>query len=107
MNQQDHDRLGNRYREQLARMLNDFRNWRAAHPHTEVLFHFRLPEGVAVVSDLKQAIRNGFLVANLDGLVMLGELGWLDESPNMPTLLMVKGVIEHADYANDSTPGKE
>jgi hypothetical protein len=87
-------------------MLNDYRNWRAGHPQTEVFFHFKIPEGVAVVSDLKQAIRNGFLVANPAGMVMLEELGWLDESPNMPTLLMVQGVIEHA-YANDSTPGKE
>lgn len=83
------------YSDQLDKMSGDVVDWRVNHRDSNPMIQYNFQKGVAVIVALQDAIDNNFVSVNDDALQMFKEIGWLDDGPAMPTVLMVRVVLEH------------
>lgn len=82
------------YKQELEKMHADLTAWRKAHPTTPILIEFKIPKGVFVIAAIQDAIDHGSVVMDDEARKMMTELGWLDDKPSMPTVGMVRAVLE-------------
>lgn len=97
---------GRNYGRKCEAMLTDYQQWLATHPDLPVLISFKIPDKVFVAGALVDALKEGFIVVDDNGKRMLQELGWLDDTPDMPSLAMVRAVINHAHGSTSHTDEK-
>jgi hypothetical protein len=90
-----HHIKGRAYGRKCESMAEQYRAWVTAHPDVPVLVSFKIPEKVFVAIDLVGAIAQGFMVVDENGKRMLSEMGWLADTKDMPSLAMVRAVINH------------
>lgn len=83
------------YSNQLDAMSDAVVDWRVNHQDSNPMIQYNFQKGVGVIAALQDAIDNNFVSVNDDALQMFKELGWLDDGPAMPTVLMVRVVLEH------------
>jgi len=80
----------------LGRMLARAREWRTANPSRTAKVQFNLPERVAVIGTISEAIKRGVVSVDEAGLELVKSLGpW--GVPEEPTVLMVRCVLEEPD----------
>lgn len=91
----DQAQLGKNYEDQLDRMEADVRAWRRTHFDLMISIQYNYQKEVGVIGTLKQGIDNKFLTVNDHAMQMFNELGWLEDGPKMPTIIMVRVVLEH------------
>lgn len=84
---------GVRYGEQLEKMADNARAWRAANPEREVKVQFNYPPGVVVIQSISEAVKKSTVSANEAGLELLKAL-WPWDDRSEPTVLMVRVVLE-------------
>jgi len=81
------------YEAQLKTMLDNAERWRKANPEKNALISFNYPPGVAVIGTIEDAIEVGAVTTNEAGLELVKAL-WSWDAPDMPTVLMVRAVLE-------------
>lgn len=91
----NHDRR-KAYADQLDKMKDAVIAWRKEHSDPELSIQYNFQKGTCVIAALQDAIDHKFISVNDDALKMFKELGWLDDVKAMPTVLMVRAVLEHA-----------
>lgn len=83
------------YTGQLEKMASDVAEWRVNHRDSRPEIQYNFQANTGVVAALQDAIDHHFISVNEDALIMFKELGWLDNKPTMPTVMMVRVVLEH------------
>lgn len=83
------------YEDILDVMAVKVKEWKDQHMDLDVQIQYNFPEKVAVIAALQDAINAEFITANDNAIQMFKELGWLDDTPSMPTIMMVRIVLEH------------
>lgn len=91
---QDPERA-NDYSSQLEMMAEMVIAWRKNNPDLSPSIQYNFQERTGIIAALQDAIDQHFISVNEDAMTMFKELGWLEDVPNMPTVLMVKVVLEH------------
>lgn len=83
-----------RYEAQLDKMLADVKAWlKTGDWNPSIQYNFT--SQACVIACLDDALDKHFISVNDDALIMFQSLGWLDDKPSMPTVLMVKVVMEN------------
>jgi hypothetical protein len=90
------DPEGRRYTDQLDTMLDEVRAWKAKHHDLDLSIQYNYQKEVGVIGTLRDGIKNRFLTVNDHAMTMFQELGWLEDRPTMPTIIMVRCVMDHA-----------
>jgi len=83
------------YSEQLEAMASDVRKWRQNNPDKDLSIQYNFTKGTGVIAALEDAINRSFISVNENAMQMFKDVGWLDDKPSMPTVLMVRAVMEH------------
>lgn len=83
------------YSDQLDQMSHAVIDWRVNHRDSNPMIQYNFQKEVGVIAALQDAIDHKFVSVNDDALQMFKELGWLDDVKSMPTVLMVRVVLEH------------
>lgn len=94
MNESTEIEIPEQYLKQLDTMLANGQKWTKLHPDKIAYIQFKTPPGVGVIVSVSQAVKQGFIVANNDGVELLQAM-WPWDDVNEPTLIMVKIVIDH------------
>lgn len=82
--------------EQLDRMCEDVKKWMADHPDSEPMIQYNYQKEVGLIAAFKDAVERKFVMLNEDATAMVTELGWMTECKTMPTVNMVRGVLDYA-----------
>jgi hypothetical protein len=69
--------------------------WRKEHPDLELSIQYNFQDEACVIAALDDAIDDNFISVNDHALKMFKDLGWLEDKPEMPTVNMVRSVMEH------------
>lgn len=93
MNQDE--KIGEKYVDQFDDMQSKVKEWKAAHPDLDISIQYNYQNKVAVIGTLKDGINSKFITVNDNAMTMFKELGWLDDGPTMPTIIMVRVVLEN------------
>jgi len=82
------------YEAQLDKMLSDVRGWlKTGDWSPSVQYNFT--NKTCIIGSLDDALKEHFISVNDDAMIMFQTLGWLDDNPSMPTVLMVKVVMDN------------
>lgn len=84
----------NAYYKQLDKMRDQVKAWLATSKKQPAI-QYNFTEETAVIAALDDAIKNHFISVNDDALSMFKELGWLADVKRMPTVFMVRMVMEN------------
>lgn len=82
------------YEQQLDKMLDGVRSWLDTNQGRTLSIQYNFNSETCVIASLDEALDKHFISVNDDASVMFKELGWLDDKPSMPTVLMVKMVMD-------------
>lgn len=69
--------------------------WKLSNPNANLILQWNIPPGIGVISTMHDALTHKFVSANADGLRMLNELGWSEDTQHCPTVIQVRAVIDH------------
>lgn len=81
------------YIAQLDTMLARRKAWTQANPDKVAQVQFNFPKQVCIVAPIDDAIQHKFVTTNEAGLDLIKAL-WPWEDMNIPTVLMVRAVLE-------------
>jgi hypothetical protein len=82
------------YEAQLDKMLEDVRVWlKTGNWSPSIQYNFTRDN--CVIASLDEALDRHVISVNDDALIMFEALGWLEDKPSMPTVLMVKVVMDN------------
>lgn len=84
-----------RFLNKLDSMEAQIREWRAIRPDTKPMIQYNYQKEVGLIATMADAVEKKFVTVNDDAKDMLDELGWLRPGQEMPTVNMVRVVIEH------------
>lgn len=84
-----------KYEDVLDVMAVKVKEWKDQHMDLDISIQYNFPEYVAVVGTLPDGIDSKFIMVNDHAMQMFRELGWMNDTPEMPTIIMVKTVLEH------------
>lgn len=84
------------YASRCDRMVQEVRQWRRGNPTLRPVIQYNFTSSTFLVATLKGALEINLLSINEDARTMLASLGWLKDSPTMPTVFMVRSALERA-----------
>lgn len=88
------------FNKQLDQMVVDVKKWKADHQDSEPMiqynYQYNYQKEVGLIATFKSAVDNKFVMLNEDATTMVTELGWMNECQTMPTVNMVRVVLEHS-----------
>lgn len=90
-----------KYADQLEFMADSVKRWRAKNPAINPMIQYNFGEKVGLISTFREAVERKFVMLNDDAKDMLEELGWMKKCPTMPTVNMVRAVLEHSFGGKD------
>lgn len=91
----DDPELQRRYSNHLESMATSVREWRAKNPNTNPMIQYNYGGKIGLIATFREAVEKKFVMLNDDAKAMLEELGWMNVNPTMPTVNMVKAVLDH------------
>lgn len=100
-------RHSNNYEDFLDVMAANVKEWKDQHMELDISIQYNFPENLCVVGTLQDGINSKFITVNDHAMQMFKELGWLDEKPDMPTIMMVRCTLEHVFGKEYFCPGCE
>lgn len=78
----------------LNKMLADVKAWlKTGNWSPSIQYNFT--DKACVIASLDDALDQHFISVNDDAFIMFQALGWLDDKPDMPTVVMVRAVMEN------------
>lgn len=83
------------YSDQLDEMALAVKEWKSNNPDKDISIQYNFTEGTCIIASLDAAIKKSFISVNENAMQMFKDIGWLEDRPSMPTILMVKAVMEH------------
>lgn len=84
------------YMDQLGMMADEVVLWRETNQDSQPMIQYNFQKEVSIIAALQDAIDHKFISVNDDALNMFKELGWLDDVKAMPTVMMVRAVLDQA-----------
>lgn len=90
------------YADQLDKMFENARRWRASNPTARAQVQFNFPESVAIIAPISEALRTKIVSANAEGLDLLKAL-WPWDVATEATVLMCRAVLEHEPTDSSGT----
>lgn len=100
-------RAESKYEDILDVMAVKVKEWKEQHMDLDINIQYNFPTTVTVVGALQDGINSKFITVNDHAMQMFKELGWLDDTPQMPTIMMVMCVLEHVFGKEYFCPGCE
>jgi len=88
------DKFKEQYSDQLERMVEAARSWKCHNINLSPIIQYNFPKSVCLIASLNDAIKKSYISINDDARTMLEQLGWLDDRPDAPTVLMARTVLE-------------
>jgi hypothetical protein len=89
------------YVKQLDVMSDAVKEWRKKNQNLSPIIQYNFTAQACVIAALEDAINSKFVSINDDARTMFKDLGWMDDKPTMPTILMVRAVLEHTFGNNE------
>lgn len=83
-----------RYGEQLTKMAENARKWKAEHPDADVMIKWGPDPRVCVIAPIDSAVDDKIVQANEQGLELLKSM-WPWDDEYCPTVNMCKSALEH------------
>jgi transcription elongation factor Elf1 len=83
------------YEAQLDKMLDIAQVWLRINFDKQPSIQYNFTSKTCVIASLDEALDKHLISVNDDALIMFKALGWLDDKPSMPTVLMVKIVMDN------------
>lgn len=88
-------RHSGKYEDVLDVMAVKVKEWKAQHMDLDISIQYNFPDNTAVIGTLQDGINSKFITVNDHAMQMFKELGWMDDTPAMPTIMMVRCTLEH------------
>jgi hypothetical protein len=85
------------YAAQVKKLHQLAHEWLKAHPQSNAKIQFNFPKEVGLIATMHDALKNKLVMANPQGMVLLGHMGALTNRPDTPSVFMVRIAIEHMD----------
>lgn len=87
---------GDRYAARCAAMREEVDHWRKENPALRLAIQYNFPTTVFAIATLPDALDKHLISVNEDARRMFASLGWLEAGPTVPSLFMVRMVMEEA-----------
>lgn len=88
-------RHSGKYEDVLDVMAVKVKEWKAQHMDLDIQIQYNFQTNTAVIGTLQDGINSKYITVNANAMQMFKELGWLDDTPEMPTIMMVRCTLEH------------
>lgn len=88
--------MGQAYFNKCELMLNQVKEWREKNKTLSPAIQYNFDDNTVVCATIPDAIDNHFMSINNDAKTMLHELGWLTPNKDMPSVLMLRAVLDKA-----------
>jgi hypothetical protein len=84
------------YLKQIETMSRDARSYLVTHPTEEILVSYNFSNAALMIYPITEALKEKLVTVNDAAQRMFQALGWLEDRPDEPTILMVRAALEIA-----------